>query len=191
MRTLQRGIQTAKTQPAEALADLEKGLAVSPESPLGQRAMLVARRAAGLSDAPPGLDEVIDEDSYDPLGGLTVAPARSGTRCGAGGASRAQMPAAPEAAAPEAAPDADGRTAAETADRHEARCRERPASRRAGQRAIVHPRLTRFPAPAKPASDPRGNDGRTAGRPRRLHRFPPRTTRWKPRPRCSPRQART
>jgi hypothetical protein len=64
--TLQRGIQTAKTDPAAALADLQAGLAASPDSPLGKRALAAARRASGLDAANAGPDEVIDEDSYDP-----------------------------------------------------------------------------------------------------------------------------
>ncbi len=63
---LQRGIQTAKTDPAAALADLQAGLEASPESPLGKRAIAAARRASGLDAGDAGPDEVIDEDSYDP-----------------------------------------------------------------------------------------------------------------------------
>ena len=63
---LHRGIQTAKTNPEAALADLEKGLADSPESPLGRRALLAARRAAGLDHSPADPALIIDEDSYDP-----------------------------------------------------------------------------------------------------------------------------
>jgi hypothetical protein len=64
--TLHRGIQTAKTDPAAALGDLEAGLAQSPESPLGVRALAAARRAVGLADRVAGADAIIDEDSYDP-----------------------------------------------------------------------------------------------------------------------------
>jgi hypothetical protein len=63
---LHRGIQTAKTNPAAAIADLEAGLKESPESPLGQLALVVARRAAGLDPRPADPAIVIDEDSYDP-----------------------------------------------------------------------------------------------------------------------------
>jgi hypothetical protein len=69
---LHRGIQTAKTNLPAALADLEQGVAESPESPLGRRALRAARRAAGL-DPSAGLNPgqadpslIIDEDSYDP-----------------------------------------------------------------------------------------------------------------------------
>jgi Polysaccharide biosynthesis enzyme WcbI len=64
--TLHRGIQTAKTDPAAALADLQAGLAESPESPLGQRALQAARHASGLGGGAAAPDVVIDEDSYDP-----------------------------------------------------------------------------------------------------------------------------
>jgi hypothetical protein len=153
---LHRGIQTAKTQPAEAVPDLEKGLAVSPESPLGQRAMLVARRAVGLSDAPPGLDEVIDEESYDPLGGLSVAPAP--TEPGAAPEAAAPDAAVPEATAPEAAPEPPpAEAAAETAPEQSAAEAPGEAAAPASEPSSI--RVTRFPAPAKPAIDPRGNDG--------------------------------
>jgi hypothetical protein len=72
--TLHRGIQTAKTRPAEALEDLERGLAISPESPLGQLALKAARRAAGLSNDIAGPDEIIDEDSYEPVSSDAAAP---------------------------------------------------------------------------------------------------------------------
>jgi hypothetical protein len=150
--TLQRGIQTAKTQSAEAIADLEKGLAVSPESPLGQRAMLVARRAAGISDAPPGLDEVIDEESYDPLGGLTVArpPPEA-----------ASLPPEPVAAPP--SPPAESAVAAEApnpaadAGPPVIEAEPEPADEAASDDEPSL-RMTRFPAPAKPAGDGRGRN---------------------------------
>jgi hypothetical protein len=63
---LQRGIQTAKTNPEAALADLEQGLAQSPDSPLGKIAFAAARRAAGLDSSPADPAAIIDEDSYDP-----------------------------------------------------------------------------------------------------------------------------
>jgi len=63
---LQRGIQTAKTNPEAALADLEQGLAQSPDSPLGKLAFAAARRAAGLDSSPADPAAIIDEDSYDP-----------------------------------------------------------------------------------------------------------------------------
>jgi hypothetical protein len=63
---LQRGIQTAKTNPEAALTDLEAGLAKSPDSPLGRLAFAAARRAAGLDTSPADPAAIIDEDSYDP-----------------------------------------------------------------------------------------------------------------------------
>ena len=63
---LHRGIQTAKTDLRAALADLESGVAESPESPLGRRALLAARRAAGLDHSAADPSLVIDEESYDP-----------------------------------------------------------------------------------------------------------------------------
>jgi hypothetical protein len=70
---LHRGIQTAKTRPAEAVADLEAGLADSPDSVLGRQALAVARHAAGLDEgsAP---DFVIDEESYEPAALAAAAP---------------------------------------------------------------------------------------------------------------------
>jgi hypothetical protein len=63
---LHRGIQAATSNPAAALADLDEGLAESPESNLGHLARLVARRAAGLDDTSADPAIIIDEDSYDP-----------------------------------------------------------------------------------------------------------------------------
>jgi hypothetical protein len=62
---LHRGIETARTRPADALADLERGLADSPESPLGRRALALARHAVGLQAEPPP-PTILEEDSYDP-----------------------------------------------------------------------------------------------------------------------------
>ena len=84
--TLHRGIQTAKTNPAAALADLEQGLAESPESRLGLLARAAARRAAGLDPTPADPAVIIDEDSYDPA--AEAAPLED-------------APASPEHAAPE------------------------------------------------------------------------------------------
>jgi hypothetical protein len=72
---LHRGIQAAKTLPASALADLDDGLALSPESPLGRRALAVARHAAGLEPVPPA-DTLLDEDSYDPADEPVPAPVK-------------------------------------------------------------------------------------------------------------------
>jgi hypothetical protein len=156
--TLHRGIQTAKTQPQDAIPDLEKGLAISPESPLGQKAMLVARRAAGISDAPPGLDEVIDEESYDPLGGLTVAPAPPAEPQAA--APPEVAPEAPEPAEPEqqAADEPTAEPAAEATQEDAAPIAEAEAEV-ATPEEPAEARVTRFPAPAKPAGDPRNQDG--------------------------------
>jgi hypothetical protein len=75
--TLHRGIETARTRPAEALADLERGLADSPQSPLGGRALALARFAVGLepNEPPP---TVLDEDSYDPAEDRLPAPVSQG-----------------------------------------------------------------------------------------------------------------
>ena len=102
--TLHRGIQTAKTRPAEALADLQEGLKTSPDSPLGQLALKVARRAPGLSDDSAGPDEIIDEDSYEPAAeAATAAPVVEVAPKSAAAAPEPEIAAAPEpvAAAPE------------------------------------------------------------------------------------------
>jgi hypothetical protein len=62
---LHRGIEKARTEPAEALGDLEQGLAESPDSPLGARALVAARYAGGLTEEPPPA-ALLDEDSYEP-----------------------------------------------------------------------------------------------------------------------------
>jgi hypothetical protein len=72
--TLHRGIQTAKTRPEDAVADLEAGLAVSPYSVLGRQALAVARHAAGLEQGP-APDFVIDEESYDNAALAAAQPA--------------------------------------------------------------------------------------------------------------------
>jgi hypothetical protein len=165
--TLHRGIQTAKTKPADAIPDLEKGLAISPESPLGQKAMQVARRAAGISDAPPGLDEVIDEESYDPLGGLTVAPAPPAEPQAAAAEPEAAQPEPDAIAAPEQVDAAPAETVPEASAEPEPPVIEEPAAEEPPvvEAAAVEAeepaeiRVTRFPAPAKPAGDPRNTDG--------------------------------
>jgi hypothetical protein len=174
--TLHRGIQTAKTQPKEAIPDLEKGLAISPESPLGQKAMQVARRAAGISDAPPGLDEVIDEESYDPLGGLSVAPAPLPEQKAAAADPVEAAIEPPEAATPEQIASAPSPAAPETEAEPEAKAPDAAAEELAAEEAKADAaplidseaakpeeppevRVTRFPAPAKPAGDPRNGDG--------------------------------
>jgi hypothetical protein len=118
---LHRGIETAKTNPADALSDLERGMSESPNSPLGRRAMALARHAVGLEpDAPPPTN--LDEDSYDPVEDpLPPAPgakvARADTKAAAPANTAGPTPAAaaeapPEAAAPVAASEAaDGEAA--------------------------------------------------------------------------------
>jgi hypothetical protein len=104
---LHRGIQTAKTRPAEALADLEAGLAISPDSPLGQLAFKVARRAAGLSNDAAGPDEVIDEDSYAPDAAVPVpVPAPEAAAPAAAAPVPPEPVAEPEPVAAETAPPA-------------------------------------------------------------------------------------
>jgi hypothetical protein len=73
---LHKGIQTAKTDPANAVADLEAGLAISPDSLLGRQALEVARHAAGLEPGP-APDNVIDEDSYDVAALQAVTPVQA------------------------------------------------------------------------------------------------------------------
>ncbi len=67
---LHRGIQTAKTDLAGAREDLERGLAESPDSPLGRLALAASRAADGPAD--PGL--ILDEDSYDPAAEAAASP---------------------------------------------------------------------------------------------------------------------
>jgi hypothetical protein len=157
---LQRGIQTAKTRPAEAIVDLELGLATSPDSPLGNRALAAARRAAGASDELAPANEVIDEDSYEPAGGDAAALAEAPPA--AEPAAEAVPPAeyAPDAEAPiedvvavaEPAPESVAEAVPETVA-------EAPPEPEAVAAEEPEPRVSRFPAPAKPAIGVRSDDG--------------------------------
>jgi hypothetical protein len=175
--TLHRGIQTAKTDPAAALADLERGLADSPESPLGRLALAAARRAAGIDSSPANPFAVIDEDSYDPIL----------EQQGAEDASAAAMPepAMPEPAMPEPAMPQTGAfadAAEPEADLLEAAAPHVPDHPAPGHADFAHdagaeapaagpgstaedeliaeaapveeeaPRVTRFPVPPRPAT---------------------------------------
>jgi len=73
---LHRGVEKARTDPGNALADVEQGLAESPDSPLGKRALAAARYATGLTDEPPA--SLLDEDSYDPQEDPLPAPPPAG-----------------------------------------------------------------------------------------------------------------
>jgi hypothetical protein len=129
---LHRGIQAAKTLPASALADLDEGLARSPESPLGRRALAVARHAAGLEPAAPA-DTVLDEDSYDPAdepAPKTVTP----------DVLPEETAAAPADAPP---PDADDTTKAAPEDALDA-----PRTRYAAPQAPAEPPAEPTPQPA-------------------------------------------
>jgi hypothetical protein len=101
---LQRGIQTAKTNPEAALADLEQGLAQSPDSPLGKLAFAAARRAAGLDTSAADPAAIIDEDSYDPSLEGTQAAAEPPAAEAAPEAPAPIEPALPETAAEPAPP---------------------------------------------------------------------------------------
>jgi len=63
---LHRGIQAARSNPSEAIADLTAALRVSPDSMLGQKALTVARHEAGLEPSPAAEAINLDEESYDP-----------------------------------------------------------------------------------------------------------------------------
>jgi len=69
---LHEGIEKARTDPGNALAEIEQGLTESPDSPLGGRALAAARYATGLSDHKPS--SLLDEDSYDPNEDRLPAP---------------------------------------------------------------------------------------------------------------------
>ena len=158
--TLHRGIQTAKTDPAASLADLEAGLKESPESPLGQLARQAARRALGLGDGAVGPDILIDDDSYDPAeeswpGSEPASPAAE---------AEAEAPAAPEVE-PEAV--AEPAPVAVTAPEPEPEPAPEPVSapaepahaEQAQQEALLdapapEPKVAAEPAPAAPASEP-------------------------------------
>jgi hypothetical protein len=171
---LHRGIQTAKTDPAAALADLEQGLAESPESPLGRSALLAARRAAGLDHSPADPALIIDEESYDPAtegqepeldavaDPVAAAPPGAGLAAPAEASPEAIMPAQAEAGPepagmPFGAPEADG-ISPEDALIGEAAPFAETASDPAQDMlpdAAPEPEpapVTRFPAPSKPAS---------------------------------------
>jgi hypothetical protein len=167
--TLHRGIQTAKTDPQAAMADLEAGLAESPESPLGLLALAAARRAAGLDHSPADPAAIIDEDSYDPILEAGNEPALA-----------AEVPA--EAAAPEpthdpgpapveaetvvatsaepepdfAAPQESGADAPEygsTADEDLiAEAAPEPETAELAEPEAEAPQVTRIPKPGKPAN---------------------------------------
>jgi hypothetical protein len=157
---LHRGIQTAKSRPADAIADLEEGLQQSPDSPLGQRALAVARHAAGLTaDAP--ADALIDEESYDPaqegVPPVAAPPAASAPEAPAAVAPEPE-PAPDEAAAePATAVVADAPAEAELATTDaSAEAAESPAPEpepeAAPQPEAALPPVARFGAPAKPAN---------------------------------------
>jgi hypothetical protein len=141
---LHRGIQAAKTLPASALADLDDGLALSPDSPLGRRALAVARHAAGLEPVAPA-DTMLDEDSYDPADEPTLATKAA-----------AAAQAAPEtevAAAPDAAPEMPPAPADDTVT-------EAPSPKAGETRAVAeddaHDAMqARFAPPETPAEPPR------------------------------------
>jgi hypothetical protein len=96
---LHRGIEKARTHPADALPDLEEGLEESPDSALGARALAVARYAAGLTEQEPPA-AVLEEDSYEPAEDPWPLPA-------APVADEADAAEAPEAAAEAAAEAAE------------------------------------------------------------------------------------
>jgi hypothetical protein len=155
--TLHRGIQTAKTQPAAALADLEAGLEQSPESPLGQRALAVARHAAGLAAAPAAT--LIDEDSYNPVeepAALSAPPADVAPEAAA---PDTDMPAAEPADAPPQSADATAPPAAEAApepaDAAESAAPPEPDAgeqHAAEEDDALEALRTRYAAPARPAN---------------------------------------
>jgi hypothetical protein len=105
--TLHRGIETARSQPGDALADLERGLADSPQSPLGLRALALARFAVGLEPNQPP-PTVLDEDSYNPAEDPLPAPPSAPATAPEGRAAAAPAPPtdAAVAATAEAAPEA-------------------------------------------------------------------------------------
>lgn len=150
--TLHRGIQTAKTRPVEAIDDLEAGLRESPDSPLGQLALRVARHEAGLGGTPLGPDEAIDEDSYLPVSRMADRPAFS---------IQAAPPAPPAPAAP--APAAEAEAEADTAEdtTGEAIAVELPQA----EPEYLAPDEADFPAEAEylaPAEPAAGEDGAAA-----------------------------
>jgi hypothetical protein len=177
--TLHRGIQTAKTNPAAALQDLEQGLAISPESRLGHLAFTVARREAGLDPSPADPNAIIDEESYDPaeegaeIGDLpdTAAPAEPARTvepeadllAAAAPVHDDAATAVPDEAgalAEEGSAAADG-AAQDSAPVAEDALEETPAADAAApepapeaEAAPPSPPITRFPAPAKPALVP-------------------------------------
>lgn len=99
---LHRGIQTARSNPAEAIADLTAALKVSPDSMLGKKALRVARHLAGVELDAAADSLVLDEESYDPAEEIPPEPVEV--------APVEVAPVEPVAAAPEpvvAAPEAE------------------------------------------------------------------------------------
>jgi hypothetical protein len=167
--TLHRGIQTAKTDLPAALADLERGVADSPESPLGRRALQAARRASGIDPAPADPALIIDEDSYDPAtegeepdltAPAAVPVAEAEPQAGPGADEPAPEPIAPAEPETSTAPteppfsDAGGPIGDEesligdAAPFAETAAGAEPQAQPAPEPAPV----TRFPAPSKPAT---------------------------------------
>ncbi len=72
---LHRGFRTARTDLAAALTDLERGVAESPDSPLGKLVLEAARRASVPGGGPADPALIIDQDSYEPAG--EEAPGRA------------------------------------------------------------------------------------------------------------------
>ena len=157
---LHRGIQTAKTNPEAALADLEQGLADSPESPLGRRALLAARRAAGLDHSPADPSLIIDEDSYDPategdepdFGAAVPAETQAEAPSAEPEAAEAEAP-AESVDAPETLPE--GHESDITAAQNEPEVEAAPFAEEEESEPAEPAEpvaVARFPAPSKPAS---------------------------------------
>lgn len=148
---LHRGIQAAATRPAEALPDLESGLAACPDSALGRRALLLARRALGL-EPDTGESLIVDEDSYDPAEEAASQP--SDVPPAAEIAAALTPPDAapldvttPEAAEPEPEPEPEEVSAAEPEDLAPQRQAATPAMEQPPA-----PEAEPEPAPVEPAS---------------------------------------
>jgi len=147
---LHRGIQNARSNPTEAIADLTAALVISPDSVLGTTALAAARHAAGIEANEAAAEANLDEESYDPSAEIppepieVVAPAPEPVAEPVAAAPAPEVPPAPVA---EAAPVIEAAPAAEAVPVIEAA----PAPEPAPPPAAVTPEPP-APAPEPPAS---------------------------------------
>jgi hypothetical protein len=164
---LHRGIQTARSNPNEAIADLQAALRDSPNSVLGATALAAARHAAGIEANEDAAAAILDEESYDPAAEIPPEPVGEAApepvpepapepAVSAAPAVEAAPEPAPEpvaeppaAAAPEPAPEPVPEPTPEPAPEPVAAAPE-PAP---PPEPPPEPPVARFPAPSRPAAN--------------------------------------